>query len=154
MSSVLAVLSTSVVGLMVGLMVGLEFAVAFVLNRILLALPAAASMAGRAHGGRLLGRAMPFWYVGSLVLTGALAASTWGTVTATVAVVAAALLAVSVVMSVVLLVPINDRSTTWTPEAHPADWRDQQRRWDRLHHVRVALIVVAFVLVATATSAL
>lgn len=150
MSSVLAVVTTSVVGLMVGV----EFAVAFVINPIMLRLPVDASIAARADGARVMGRAMPFWYVGSLILTAALAASTWGTTTAATALVAAVLLAISVVMSIALLVPINNRSATWTPEAHPADWREQQQRWDRMHYARVALIVAAFVLVAVAATAL
>jgi uncharacterized membrane protein len=150
MPSALAVIATSVVGLMVGV----EFAVAFVINPILLRLPAGASMSARADGARMLGRAMPVWYVGSLILTAALTAVTWGTTTAATALAAAALLVVSVVMSIRLLVPINNRSATWTPESHPADWREQQQRWDRLHYVRVAMIVTAFVLVAAAATAL
>lgn len=150
MTSVIAVLTTTVVGLMVGV----EFAVAFVLNPILLRLPAGASLAGRADGGRMLGRAMPFWYISSLVLTAALTALTWGTTTAATALVAAVLLAVSVVLSVALLVPINNRSKTWTAEDHPDDWREQQQRWDRLHHGRVAIIVAAFALVAVAVATL
>jgi Domain of unknown function (DUF1772) len=51
------------------------------------------------------------------------------------AIAAAGLLAVSVVMSIALLVPINDRSATWTADRHPADWREQQR-WDRLNGAR------------------
>jgi Domain of unknown function (DUF1772) len=49
-------------------------------------------------------------------------------------------------MSIALLVPINNRSATWTAARHPDDWREQQRRWDRLHYARVAIIVAAFVL--------
>lgn len=150
MTSVLAVVTTTVVGLMVGV----EFAVAFVINRILLRLPVGASLTGRSAGARMLGRLMPFWYVGSLILVAILTALTWGTPTATAAFVAAVLLALSVVMSVALLVPINNRSMTWTAENHPDDWREQQQRWDRLHHARVAIIVVSFVLVAAAATML
>lgn len=135
-------------------MVGVEFAVAFVVNPILLRLPVGASVTGRSAGARMLGRAMPFWYVGSLILVAALTALTWGTPTGTTALVAAVLLVLSVVMSVVLLVPINNRSITWTAESHPDDWREQQQRWDRLHVVRVAIIVAAFVLVAVAVTML
>ena len=42
-------------------------------------------------------------------------------------------------MSVALLVPINKRAVTWTANDHPADYRAQQRRWDRLHYARVAM---------------
>jgi hypothetical protein len=148
MTSVLAVVTATVVGLMVGV----EFAVALVVNPILLRLPAGASLTARADGGRMLGRVMPFWYVGSLILTAALTAATWGTPIATTALVAGLLLAVSVVMSIALLVPINNRSATWTAESHPADWREQHQRWDRLHYARVAIIIVSFVLIAVAAT--
>ena len=150
MEPVLAVITSTVVGILVGV----EFAVAFVINPILMRLPAASSLAARADGGRMLGRAMPFWYVGSLVLTIALAAVTWGTPAATPAVVAASLLAFSVIVSLVLLVPINNRSATWTPEDHPDDWREQHQRWDRLHYARVGVIIAAFVLVVVAATML
>ncbi|WP_332843881.1 DUF1772 domain-containing protein [Actinomycetospora lemnae] len=148
--TVLAVVTATVIGLMVGV----ELAVAAVLNPILLRLPAGASLAARADGGRVLGRLMPWWYVGSLALTAALAAVTWGTPAAATAVVAGVLLAVSVVLSVTLLVPINNRSRTWTAERHPDDWREQHRRWDRLHLGRVAIITASFVLVLVATTSL
>lgn len=150
MATVLAVVTATVVGLMVGV----ELAVATVVNPILLRLPAGASLAARADGGRMLGRLMPFWYVGSLLLTAALTAVTWGAPAATATLVAGLLLAVSVVLSVTLLVPINNRSRTWTADDHPADWREQHRRWDRLHVARVAIIVVAFVLVLVAGTSL
>lgn len=150
MASVLAVVTATVVGLMVGV----EFAVAFVINPILMRLPAGASLTARADGARMLGRVMPFWYVGSLILTAALTAVTWGTPTAAAALVAALLLAISVIMSVALLVPINNRSATWTAESHPDDWREQQQRWDRLHYARVAVIVASFVLVVLSATML
>jgi hypothetical protein len=150
MLTTLAIVATTVVGTMVGV----EFAVAVFVNPILLRLPAGAALEARADGGRVLGRVMPFWYVGSLVLTAGLAAATWGSSAAEAgaATAAAALLAVSVVMSVALLVPINNRSTTWTASDHPDDYREQQQRWDRLHYVRVAIIVAAFVLTVVAAT--
>ncbi|OLT42965.1 hypothetical protein BJF87_08745 [Gordonia sp. CNJ-863] len=150
MPTVLSVITTVVVGLMVGV----ELSVAFVINPITLALPAPASMAARSHRARMMGRAMPFWYFGSLLLTGALAAMTWGTTASTAALVAAALLAASVIMSITLLVPINNRSASWTADSYPEDWREQTRRWDNLHYLRVAIIVAAFVLVAVAAVSL
>ena len=144
MLSTLCVVTATVVGLMVGV----EFAVAVFVNPIMLRLPAGQSIEARADGGRVLGRVMPFWYFGSLILTAWLSAATWGRPAGGAAVAAAALLAVSVVMSITLLVPINNRSKTWTADLHPADWREQQRRWDRLHYARVAILVAAFVLTA------
>ena len=63
---------------------------------------------------------------------------------------AGALLLLSVVMSLLLLVPINNRNKTWTPENRPEDWKEQMRRWERFHYVRVAVIIAAFTLLVAA----
>lgn len=131
-----------------GLMVGVELSVAFVINPITEALPEDARVLARAHGGRMLGRVMPFWYIGSTLLVAGTALVVPGA--AALAWTAVGLLLVSVVLSVTLLVPINDRSKTWTPETAPEDHREQSARWDRLHLVRLAVIVAAFVLVTVA----
>ncbi|KQV15809.1 MULTISPECIES: DUF1772 domain-containing protein [unclassified Kitasatospora] len=134
----------------VGLMVGVEFSVAFVVNRILGALPEDSYQLGRAHGGRMLGALMPVWYFTSLALSTVWAIAGWHRPGAGLVVTAAGLLVLSVAMSILLLVPINNRSKTWTPENRPADWREQSDRWDRYHYGRVAVIVAAFALLATA----
>ncbi|MEU1348127.1 DUF1772 domain-containing protein [Streptomyces sp. NPDC005775] len=134
----------------VGLMVGVEFSVAFVMSRILNALPEDSSQLGHAHGGRMLGAVMPFWYIGSLVLVGIWAAAGWHHHGAGLVVTAGVLLILSVIMSLLLLVPINNRNKTWTPENRPEDWREQMNRWERWHYVRVAVIVAAFALLVTA----
>ncbi|MFI5766681.1 anthrone oxygenase family protein [Streptomyces sp. NPDC051563] len=134
----------------VGVMVGVEFCVAFVVNRILNALPEDSGQLGRAHGGRMLGALMPFWYIGSLALASVWAVAGRDRPGAGLVVTAGALLILSVVMSVLLLVPINNRSKTWTPENRPEDWKEQMAAWDRWHYVRVAVIVAAFALLVTA----
>ncbi|MER7537246.1 DUF1772 domain-containing protein [Streptomyces sp. NPDC097704] len=146
MLSALQVFTTVVVGLMVGV----EFAVAFVMNRIFSALPEDTDQQARSHGGRMLGALMPFWYIGSLVLSAIWAVSGWHDQGATLVVIATGLLIVSVLMSVLLLVPINNRGKTWTPENRPEDWKEQMNRWDRYHYARVAVIVAAFTLLVTA----
>jgi anthrone oxygenase-like protein len=147
--TVLAVITATVVGVMVGV----EFCVAVFVNPILLRLPIGSSLEARADGARVLGRVMPFWYFGSLLLTAWLAAATWGGTAGGAAIAAAALLAVSVVMSITLLVPIAKRAATWTADRYPTDWREQGHRWDRLHYARVAIIVAAFVLTLVAGTA-
>ncbi|MER5204966.1 DUF1772 domain-containing protein [Streptomyces sp. NPDC002825] len=133
----------------VGLMVGVEFSVLFVMNRILNALPEDSRQLGHAHGGRMLGALMPFWYIGSLALSGIWAVAGWHHPGVGLVVTAAGLLIVSVVMSVLLLVPINNRNKTWTPENRPADWKEQLHRWERYHYLRVAVIIAAFTLLVT-----
>jgi len=134
----------------VGLMVGVELSVAFVMNPIFSALPDDSNQAARSHGGRMLGALMPFWYIGSLILSAIWAVAGWNQDGAGLVVIAGALLILSVVMSLLLLVPINNKGKTWTPETRPADWKEQLARWDRYHYVRVAVIVAAFVLLVIA----
>src|SRR4051794_36860149 len=128
----------------VGVMVGVEFSVAFVINRIFDALPEDSGQLGRAHGGRMLGAVMPFWYITSLVLAAIWAIARWHHHGTGLVVTAAALLIVSVIMSVLLLVPINNRNKTWTPDNRPADWKQQMNRWERYHYARVAVLIAAF----------
>ncbi|MFF3015629.1 anthrone oxygenase family protein [Streptomyces sp. NPDC057939] len=134
----------------VGLMVGVEFSVLFIMNRILDALPEDSGQLGHAHGGRMLGALMPFWYIGSVVLAAIWAAVGWHDGGAGLVVTAAGLLILSVVMSILLLVPINNRNKTWTPENRPADWKEQLQSWHRYHYARVAVIIAAFTLLVTA----
>jgi hypothetical protein len=150
METALAIVTATIIGTMVGV----EFCVSFFLNPIVLRLPAGPSLDGQADGARILGRTMPPWYVVSLVLTVALAAITWGTGAAQASVVAIVLFLVNLAMSLAVLVPINRRAMRWTPEEHPADWREQARRWNRFNHLRVALILAAFVLVLVAATSL
>jgi Domain of unknown function (DUF1772) len=148
MFTALAIVTATVVGTMVGV----EFGIAVFVNPILLRLPAGPSLDARADGARVLGRVMPFWYFASLILTAAVAAAAPGGQATGAAIAAAVLLAASVVMSLALLVPINNRSAGWTADDHPSDWREQHRRWDRLHYARVAIIVAGFVLTLVAAT--
>ncbi|MGY5035937.1 DUF1772 domain-containing protein [Streptomyces sp. 900116325] len=134
----------------VGLMVGVEFSVAFVINPILNALPEDSGQLGRAHGGRMLGAVMPFWYIGSLALSAVWAVAGWHHPGAGLVAIAGALLILSVIMSLLLLVPINNQGKTWTPENRPEDWKEQMNRWDRFHCIRVTVIIAAFTLLAAA----
>jgi uncharacterized membrane protein len=134
----------------VGLMVGVEFAVPFFINPILNALPSDNGLRGRVHGARVGGAVMPFWYIGSLVLVAVWAILGWHHPGTGLVVTAGALLIVSVIMSILVLVPINNRVKTWTTGSRPADWKEQLQRWDRFHYVRVAVIIAAFALLVTA----
>ncbi|MFJ8749972.1 anthrone oxygenase family protein [Streptomyces sp. NPDC102441] len=134
----------------VGVMVGVEFSVAFVMNPIFNALPEDSGQLARAHGGRMLGAVMPLWYTGSLTLAAIWAVTGWHHHGTCLVITAGALLLLSVIMSILLLVPINNQSKTWTPENRPADWKEQMNRWDRFHYIRVAVIIAAFTLLVTA----
>ena len=146
MLNALEVLTTVVVGVMVGV----EFSVAFVINPILNALPEDSGQLGHAHGGRMLGAVMPVWYLASLALVAVWALAGRHHPGAGLVVTAGALLILSVIMSLLLLVPINNRNKTWTPENRPADWKEQPDRWNRYHYSRVAVLIAALALLVAA----
>lgn len=124
-----------------GPMVGVEFAVAAFANPIFGRLPDDAYWQARRDSARVLGKVMPFWYIATLVALIAVAVITSGQWPVTAA---AVMLALVVLLTVTMLVPINNRIGAWTGAADVD--RDLARRWDRLHWLRVALLVVMFVL--------
>lgn len=136
----------------VGVMVGVEFAVAAFMNPIFDRLPNDGGLAARSNGARLLGRVMPVWYIGSVVLGALWVVLAWGQPEAWSVAAAAALLAVSIVISVVVLVPINSRVARWSDGDAPTDWAQQVHRWDRIHYARLAIIITGFVLLVVAAA--
>lgn len=135
----------SVITLMlVGPMVGVELSVAIALNPVLDRMPDAGGAPVRSATAQVLGRIMPFWCIGSLAATVLWLTTAWGGAGSWLPGVSAFLLVISVLMSVVLLVPINKRVAGWSAGPVPADWKEQLRRWDHLHYVRVAIIVAAY----------
>jgi uncharacterized membrane protein len=57
-------------------------------------------------------------------------------------------------VTVLLVVPINAEAHTWSPAAPPGNWRAMQAKWHTFHYLRTALVLVAFILQLTALSSL
>ena len=133
-----------------GLLVGNELAIAAFVHPTLSRLPDAVHSTAASALARLLGRAMPFWYALTLVLTAALAfadhhrSGRWPSLI----VLSAALWVLSIVYTIAALVPINNKIAAWTDTTRPADWKDLRSKWDTLHRWRVLLLCVAFVVLA------
>jgi uncharacterized membrane protein len=105
-----------------GPMVGVEIGVATFTNPVFARLPHEAFRQARSDGSRVLGKAMPDW-----LITGA-----------------AVILAIVVLLTVTMMVPINNRIGRWS-DAADVD-RDLATRWDRLHWLRVCLLIALYVL--------
>ena len=133
----------AIVGLVLtGPLVGVELGVAAFTNPLVSKLPDEAYLLFRTAGGRLLGALMPFWYIGTFVVLIAGAVLTRDVL----AISAVALMGVAVLLSVTVLVPINNRTAAWR-STDDVD-RDLAGRWDRLHWVRVGLLFAMFVVLA------
>ena len=105
---------------------GHEFCVAAFVEPVLRRLPVAKS----------LGTAMPFWYAASLLLT----LGDWWLLRTNAVATAAVLQLLVLVGTLMLLVPINNRLASG---ALQGGWLADARRWDRLHRVRVAMLLIA-----------
>ena len=97
---------------------------------------------------KVLGMVMSFWYPLTLLLSLAVtivAHTAWSTPWS-LALAATVLFALISVYSVLLPVPINNQVARWQPDTVPANWRDLRRRWDLLHAIRVAFLIIALIL--------
>jgi len=134
-----------------GLMAGNEFAVAAFVHPQLHKLGHSTHAQAAAPLAGVLGKAMPFWYgIALLLIVGAAfehrpLSSSPGLFL----LLAAILWAATIVFTIAMLVPINNRIAKMNPD-HPYDcWLQDRSRWDQLHQVRVTLLIMAFVLLLT-----
>ena len=135
-----------------GTMVGTELAVAVFFHPRISALDDATHVRAAQTLAVAQGRAMPFWYALTFLLSGVVAfyARPAGTLGHAMALWAAGLFAAMIVYSLTLPVPINNQVARWQPDALPANWRELRRRWDTLHAIRVVVLLIALVLLAAA----
>ena len=133
---ILAVLSA-------GLMTGNELCVS-VFHAQIRTLPEDAQFEVGQKSARVFGKFMPFWYAATLLLTAAVAYNLRGTGTpAVLADVSAVLWLLSILGTVTLLVPINNRIAGWTWDTRPPDWKAARQLWDTRHFARVLLLFAA-----------
>jgi hypothetical protein len=121
------------------LLIGVEFCVSAFINPVIRQLEAEPQAKALSLFARLLGGVMPFWYAACLLL---LAVHAWlrrGTAAFPLLVTAAGLWLAAIVLSVAVLVPINNRLAARSS----ANWQQEQRRWNNLHQLRVLLLAIA-----------
>ncbi len=132
--------------LSIGLMVGTEFAVWAFINPILEKLDDQA----RAHAVRLfaakLGKVMPFWYSGNFLLLVIEAILLRSQPAIGMLATASAIWAAVIVLTLIFLVPINNRLARQDASLSLAQANRQHRRWDSMHRARVVALVAAFAL--------
>lgn len=135
---ILAVIAT-------GPLLGVEFGVAAFTNPILHRLPDAAYRQARGTGAKILGTAMPFWYMAAVALM--IAAAVFRPAPLLIAPVV--LMVLVILLTLTTLVPINNRVAAGfggdDAGEDPGQFHELVRRWDRLHWLRVGLLAAAFV---------
>jgi Domain of unknown function (DUF1772) len=94
-----------------------------------------------------LGKAMPLWYglALALILGAAYEHRPISSGPGVLIALAAILWAIIIVFTVIMLVPINNRTAKMNPKEPYPTWLKDRCRWDKLHRIRVELLVVAVV---------
>ena len=132
-----------------GLLVGNELAIAAFVHPILYRLEDKEHRAAASPIARVLGRVMPLWYALVFML---IVADAWirhgNGQSGRLLILAAALWAVTILFTITMLVPINSRVASWSRENYAKNWREDRKRWDSLHRVRVAVLTLALICLA------
>ena len=56
----------------------------------------------------------------------------------------------ALLVTVLLVVPINAEAHTWSSQTPPSNWKAMQRKWHTYHYLRTALVMIALLLQLTA----
>jgi uncharacterized membrane protein len=126
-----------------GLMVGNELAVSLFVNPAVWQLDEHAQAKAASLLARSLGKFMPFWYALCAIL---LLAETYvhrHQPAIHLLVAAVAVWAAVVAYTIVALVPINNRIAKLALIGLPPRWRQDHKKWDNRHRLRIVLLIIA-----------
>jgi uncharacterized membrane protein len=129
----------------IGLMIGTEFAVAVFINPILRKLGTREELRAIRLFAAKLGAAMPFWYGASLLLLISEAALRHNQSGYLLLIAAISIWAAVIVLTLLFLVPINNRLARVDPDAETEGALTEHGQWDAMHRWRVATLTAAMV---------
>ena len=129
----------------IGLLIGTEFSVSVFVNPVLQRLDIRTRMTAISFFAKRLGTAMPFWYALSLLLLAAETVLRRHTNSEFSLIIASALWLAVIVVTVLFLVPINNRMMRLDAKSAADSSLREHRRWDLLHRGRVAILATSMV---------
>jgi uncharacterized membrane protein len=131
--------------LSMGLLIGTELCVSVFINPVLARLDARTRSQAVQMFATRLGRAMPFWYAACLIL---LLVETWlhrQQVGLSLLIAASAIWATIILLTILFLVPINNRMMQLDGTSFSEEAQREHKRWTTLHHLRVLSLCAAMV---------
>ena len=132
--------------LSIGLLIGTEFSMSVFVNPILWRLEDRAQASAVKSFAKMLGTAMPFWYAGSFLLLIAEAVLRRAQAGFSLLIASCAIWAAVIVLTLLFLVPINNRIGALTDEVFSEAVKREHRRWDARHRMRVVALALAMVM--------
>jgi hypothetical protein len=128
-----------------GLLIGTELAVSAFINPVVWKLDLVAQARAFQLFGRRLGRAMPVWYIASLALLVSETITHRHESHAGRLCIAIAFWCAAIALSLLSLVPINNRMVRIDADGFTESTERDLRKWDSLHRVRVCFLAAAMV---------
>ena len=128
-----------------GLLTGTEFAVSAFVNPILWQLEAPTQARVIQRFARNLGGVMPFWYVLSLLLLVVSSILERGEPSSALLFAGTGIWFAVIVLTLLFLVPINNRLARMEPEEWTTETRQEHRRWDTRHRFRIVALAAAWI---------
>lgn len=129
----------------IGLLIGTEFAVSVFINPVLQKLDDRAHAKAISLFATRLGHAMPLWYGLSLVLLIIETITERHEPGSTLLIASCAIWFAAILLSVLVLVPINNRMMRLDAKSFPQEAQREHQRWTTLHHLRVAALIVSMI---------
>ena len=127
-------------------MTGNEIAVSLFVNPVIWQLDETSQAKALRLFAALGAKAMPIWYIASFVLMAIEACLRLHQLAFPWIVAAAGLWIATIVYTLLVLLPINNRIAVLEVNALPSGWLQQHRRWDAHHRVRILLLILAVAL--------
>jgi uncharacterized membrane protein len=143
---------TSAAIVSIGLMIGSEFTVWVFINPILSKLEEPARAQTVRLFAKRLGAAMPFWYIANFLILLSVAVLLRHQPTAWLAGAAVGIWAAVIVLTLIFLVPINNRLAQQDSAMSLVQAHREHKQWDALHRMRVLALSAAFVLLLAAVN--
>lgn len=131
--------------LCIGLLIGVEFAVSAFVNPVVWELDFAAQAEPIRLFARRLGAAMPVWYIASLLLLLSETIIHRHESLVVLLGIATAILGAVIVLTLLFLVPINNRLARMDTDAWTEGARREHQTWDVRHRARIFALLVAMV---------
>ena len=129
----------------IGLLIGTELAVSVFINPILARLDTRTRAQAIQMFATRLGKAMPFWYAANFVLLLTVTYLHRQHPGLALLIAASAIWAMVILLTILFLVPINNRMMRIDPDSFTEAQQREHHRWTTLHHLRVLSLCVAMI---------
>jgi len=129
----------------IGLLIGTEFTVSVFINPILQRLDTGTRMKTISYFAKRLGTAMPFWYALSFLLLIAETALRRNGNSVSLLSTAGALWFAVIVLTLIFLVPINNRMMRLDANSPSESSLREHAKWELLHRGRVAVLTASMI---------